>query len=85
MFSAKNLDTAESYSTWAGLRDVYLNIVEAVTESSSQEVSRDFTLLLLISHYYATRCATEQHKQLAEITTKVRQKRVTNNLTLKHL
>ena len=71
MFSAKNLDTAESYSTWAGLRDVYLNIVEAVTESSSQEVSRDFTLLLLISHYYATRCATEQHKQLAEITTKV--------------
>ena len=71
MFSARNLDTAESYSTWAGLRDLYLSIVEAVTESKNDEVKGDFTLLLLISHYYATRVATQQHKQLEEISTKV--------------
>merc|ERR1719471_231063 len=42
-----------------------------MAETSSSEASRDFNLLLLISHYYATRAATEPHKQLSEISTKI--------------
>ena len=71
MFSTKNLSGGEAYSTWSSLRDLYLSIVEAVAESNSPDVSKDFTLLLLISHYYAAHCATQPHKQLEEISTKV--------------
>ena len=70
LFSAERLDTAESYSTWAALRDLYLGLVESLSEQA-KDSAKDFSLLLLISHYYATRAATAPHKQLAEISTKI--------------
>ena len=47
------------YSTWASLRDVLHDLVENMEKSSEfdgSEAHRDFRLLLLISHYLATRC-----------------------------
>ena len=35
MFSAKQLDTAETYNTWAELRDLYLGLLESLAERSS--------------------------------------------------
>ena len=71
LFSTKKIDKEDSYNVFSSLRDMYLNIVESMAEASSSEISNDFNLLLLISHYYATRSATEPHKQLSEISTKV--------------
>ena len=71
MFSAKTLDTMDAYSTWDSLRDRYLGITEAASEANSPDALWDLYLLLIISHYYATTCATEPHKQSAEISTKV--------------
>ena len=82
LFSTKNLSSGESYSVWSSLRDLYLNIVEAVAESNTPDVSKDFTLLLLISHYYATHCATQPHKQLEEISSKVTNDRIQPSLTI---
>ena len=35
LFSAKQLDTGEAYSTWAELRDLYLGLLESLAERSS--------------------------------------------------
>ena len=32
LFSAKQLDTAETYNTWAELRDLYLGLLESLAE-----------------------------------------------------
>ena len=50
---------------------VTLQIIESAAETNSSEGVSDFSLLLLISHYYATRAATAPHPQLAEISTKL--------------
>ena len=82
LFSSPRMDNAESYGTWAALRDLYLGLVEGLSERASAG-HQEFSLLLLISHHYATRClhptsslllsreATVPHKQLAEISTKI--------------
>jgi hypothetical protein len=70
LFSAAQLDTGESYSSWAALRDLYLGLLEALSERGPDS-QQDFATLLLISHHYATRAATGQHQQLAEISTKI--------------
>ena len=71
LFSTKTVDKEDSYHVFSSLRDMYLTVVESMAETSSSEASRDFNLLLLISHYYSTWSATEPHKQLSEISTKI--------------
>lgn len=70
LFSSRQLDSAESYSTWAELRDLYLGLVESLAERFP-DIQKEFTTLLLISHHYATRAATLPHQQLTEISTKI--------------
>ena len=86
LFSAKQLDTAEAYSTWAELRDLYLGLLESLAERyqvvfelkyiglfllRSPDSQQEFSTLLLIAHHYAARTATAPHSQLAEISTKI--------------
>ena len=86
LFSAKQLDTAEAYSTWAELRDLYLGLLESLAERyqvvfelkyiglfllRSPDSQQEFSTLLLIAHHYAARTATAPHQQLAEISTKI--------------
>jgi len=70
LFSAKQLDTAEAYNTWAELRDLYLGLLESLAERSPDS-QQEFSTLLLIAHHYAARTATAPHQQLAEISTKI--------------
>ena len=71
IFSSKNIEKEDSYQVFSSLRDIYLSLVESMSETSASDALKDFNLLLLISHYYAIRSATEPHKQLSEISTKI--------------
>ena len=72
LFSSENMSTGNSYQIWASLRDMYFGLVENLSSTNSGgQALEEFNLLLLISHYYAMRSATVQHKQLEEISTKV--------------
>ena len=63
-----------SYYTWASLRDMFHELVENIskdTSPDSQNAEGDFKLLLLISHYLATRSACQTQKALQEMAAKL--------------
>ena len=71
LFSSQNMGSGNNYQIWGSLRDMYFGLIENISSGGSGQALEEFTLLLLISHYYALRCATEPHKQLAEISAKI--------------
>ncbi|XP_067120573.1 intraflagellar transport protein 172 homolog [Centruroides vittatus] len=66
----KNLNNAESYRTWADLRDVIFDLYQNIEKLDGPEKS-EFEVLLLIAHYYAVRSAclgqTSLDKQAAKL------------------
>ena len=63
-----------SYYTWATLRDMLHELTENIAKEASQEALHaqdDFNLLLLISHYLATRSACQTQKALQEMAAKL--------------
>ena len=72
LFSSQNLESGNSYQIWASLRDMYVTLVDNISGSGhDDQAMQQFSLLLLISHYYAMRSATKQHKTLEELSTKI--------------
>lgn len=62
------------FHTWAGLRDILLDLTESMAgsgEFDGSEAHKDFKLLLLISHYFATRSAFQTQKNLEETAAKI--------------
>lgn len=64
VISMAGLSSAESYHTWADLRDVLFEIVDGLGKGSaaSSPLAQEFEVMLEIVHYYSTRCACMQHK-----------------------
>ncbi|XP_065212288.1 intraflagellar transport protein 172 homolog [Planococcus citri] len=69
-FSSRNLDSAESYIHWARLRTVLFNLTEALS-STRDAIYKEFETLLLISHYYALRCACKNIPSLTPTILKI--------------
>lgn len=62
------------YYSWAALRDILLELTEGLARSGDTDGSaehNDFKLLLLITHYLATRSACQSHKSLQETAAKL--------------
>jgi hypothetical protein len=62
------------YSTWSGLREILHDLVGNMGKSGDfdgSEAHRDFKLLLLISHYLATRSAFQTQSSLKETCAKI--------------
>ncbi|XP_062344303.1 intraflagellar transport protein 172 homolog isoform X2 [Cinclus cinclus] len=66
MVNAPGMNCAEAYSSWADLRDMLLSLCENLVKSSEANTlaHEEFERMLLISHYCATRSATQGLKQL---------------------
>ncbi|NWI06050.1 IF172 protein, partial [Tichodroma muraria] len=66
MVNAPGMNCAEAYSSWADLRDMLLSLCENLVKSSEANAPahEEFERMLLISHYCATRSATQGLKQL---------------------
>ncbi|XP_067032279.1 intraflagellar transport protein 172 homolog isoform X2 [Acropora muricata] len=73
VISMAGLSSAESYRTWADLRDVLFEIVDGLGKGSaaSSPLAQEFEVMLEIVHYYSTRCACMQHKSLDTLAAKL--------------
>ncbi|KAK3091661.1 hypothetical protein FSP39_021624, partial [Pinctada imbricata] len=71
--NARELNKPDAYRTWADLRDVLFDLSENIGKSTDANTRQheEFELLLMISHYYATRSAAMAHKSLDSIATKL--------------
>ncbi|XP_074628986.1 intraflagellar transport protein 172 homolog isoform X2 [Acropora palmata] len=67
VISMAGLSSAESYHTWADLRDVLFEIGDGLGKGSaaSSPLAQEFEVMFEIVHYYSTRCACMQHKSLS--------------------
>ncbi|XP_076011253.1 intraflagellar transport protein 172 homolog [Genypterus blacodes] len=63
----------QSYRMWADLRNFLLQLCENVSKSAegNSPVHKEFELMLLIAHYYATRSAANGVEQLASLAAKL--------------
>ena len=60
------------YYVWSGLRDLLFDLTENMTkERANPDALEDFKLLLLISHYLATRSACQTQSGLQELAAKL--------------
>ncbi|KAK2556628.1 Intraflagellar transport protein 172-like protein, partial [Acropora cervicornis] len=73
VISMAGLSSAESYHTWADLRDVLFEIVDGLGKGSaaSSPLAQEFEVMFEIVHYYSTRCACMQHKSLDTLAAKL--------------
>ena len=72
-FIEDHLGGYANYFVWAGLRDMMLELTEAMTKDpmADSQALEDFKLLLLISHYYALRAACQSQRALKEVAAKL--------------
>ncbi|XP_063226619.1 intraflagellar transport protein 172 homolog isoform X1 [Bacillus rossius redtenbacheri] len=73
VFGLKDLSGPESYQTWAKLRTMLFRITEGMQTVSdlARPLQQEFEELLLICHYFASRCAFRSAKALDQLTTKL--------------
>ncbi|VEN45242.1 unnamed protein product, partial [Callosobruchus maculatus] len=73
LFGANDLSGPDSYGVWEQLRQMLLEINEglAVASNVTSDTKAHFKNLLLISHYYALRCACRQVSSLKSIGVKI--------------
>lgn len=73
VISMSGLRSADSYRTWADLRDVLFEIVEGLSKGSAAGTpqAQEFEVMLEVIHYYSTRCACMQHKSLDTLAAKL--------------
>ncbi|XP_027053913.1 intraflagellar transport protein 172 homolog [Pocillopora damicornis] len=71
VISMPGLRSADSYRTWADLRDVLFEIVEGLSKGSNSPQAQEFGVMLEVAHYYSTRCACMQHKSLDTLAAKL--------------
>jgi intraflagellar transport protein 172 len=73
MFNMSGLNGPDAYSSWAKLRNMLLRLTEAMKTSSDagSAIHDDFDTLLVISHYYAARCAYKEVKTLDHLVAKL--------------
>ncbi|KAM7445695.1 hypothetical protein ABFA07_005947 [Porites harrisoni] len=73
VISMPGLWSADSYRTWADLRDVLFEIVDGLSKGSaaSSPQAKEFEVMLEVVHYYSTRCACMQHKSLDTLAAKL--------------
>ncbi|XP_030054442.1 intraflagellar transport protein 172 homolog [Microcaecilia unicolor] len=73
MVNASGMNCAEAYHSWADLRDVLYSLCENLKKSSevNTRAHEEFEQMLLIAHYYATRCASQGVKQLEILAAKL--------------
>jgi len=73
VISMPGLRSAESYRTWADLRDVLFEVVEGLNKGSAAGTpqAQEFEVMLEVVHYYSTRCACMQHKSLDTLAAKL--------------
>ncbi|XP_064457098.1 intraflagellar transport protein 172 homolog [Ornithodoros turicata] len=70
VYGLKGLNSADSYRSWAALRDVMFDLVQNLENEGRPEI-KDFELLLMVSSYYATRSACLSQDTLADLATKI--------------
>ncbi|XP_053566907.1 LOW QUALITY PROTEIN: intraflagellar transport protein 172 homolog [Bombina bombina] len=73
MVSADAMNNADVYRAWADLRDVLYNLCDNLMTSSeaNSPAHQEFQQMLLISHYYATRSASQGVSQLEVLAAKL--------------
>ncbi|CAH1772611.1 unnamed protein product [Owenia fusiformis] len=73
ILNMRNLNVAESYRTWADLREMLFDLYENLAKSSeaNSPQSEEFETMLIIVHYYAAKCASLSHSSLDTIACKL--------------
>ncbi|KAK7792281.1 hypothetical protein R5R35_013312 [Gryllus longicercus] len=73
IFNLTGLSSPDSYAQWAELRNMLLQLTESMKTSSDagSSVHDEFNILLVISHYYASRCAYKGVESLDELVAKL--------------
>ncbi|KAM5126390.1 intraflagellar transport protein 172 homolog, partial [Mantella aurantiaca] len=73
MVNAEGMNCAEVYHTWANLRDLLHSLCENLVKSSdvNSPAHQEFDVMMLISHYYATRSACQGVQPLDVVAAKL--------------
>ncbi|XP_046993145.1 intraflagellar transport protein 172 homolog [Schistocerca americana] len=73
IFSLPDTMGPDAYSTWANLRNMLFQLTEAMktTSDAGSKLHDEFDLLLVITHYYTSRCAFRDTESLKHIAAKL--------------
>lgn len=73
LLTKQGLNKAESYRTWADLRDMLFDLCENLVKSSDANTPQheEFENMLLVAHYYSCRSAALSHKSLEAVAAKL--------------
>ncbi|KAK3767076.1 hypothetical protein RRG08_017951 [Elysia crispata] len=73
MLNRRDMNKPEAYKSWAELRDMMADLCDNMGKSGEAKTSQhdEFEKMLLIAHYYASRCAAQAQKSLENMAAKL--------------